>query len=132
VLLFDNYRTDCLLLAPRDDSGACVRVAGQPASAQGLRISNRRATGSDEDSEGGSWCAYEPIRRGFGALRSTDLISWVDITGEVHAPEEHKHGTALQLPAKAWAQVCDEPAGSPFERICFDRHRLKAASQRRP
>lgn len=126
LLLFDNYRTDCILLAPRDDSGACVRVAGQPASAQGLRLSNRQAAASDEDGDGGGWCAYEPIRRGFGALRSTDLKAWVDVTGEVHAPEEHKHGTALRLTAKAWAQICDEPAGSPFERICFDRHRLKA------
>ena len=119
LLIFDNYRTDCLLLAPRDDGRKCMLLAGRPASAQNLRLSSGRQADADE----GGACAYEPIRRGFGALRSTDLSTWIDITGEVGAPEDHKHGTALRLTPKAWEQVCEEPRGSPFERVCFNRKR---------
>ena len=125
VLLFDDYRIDCMLLAPRDDDGACVRVAGRPASAVGLRLAEHQPSEGSSDAP----CAYEPIRKGFGALRSgDDLATWTDVTGKVRVPAEHKHGSALKLPDKAWRQICDEPARSPFERVCFERQHAHAAA----
>ena len=68
-------------------------------------------------------CAYEPARRGFGAMTSRDLATWTDVSGSVKAPPEHKHGSALRLEPEAWRAVCEEAAsnGSPFERICRER-----------
>ena len=127
VLLFDDYRIDCLLLAPRDDDGACVRIAGRPASAVGLRLAQDEAADRSSDAP----CAYEPMRKGFGALRSgDDLATWTDVTGKVRVPAEHKHGSALKLPEKAWRQICEDPARTPFERICFERQHAAGALER--
>ena len=122
LILFDSYRTDCLLTAPPEGLAPhgylpeCGIVAGRPAEDAGMR----RLPSQERHGR----CAYEPSRRGFGAMRSEDLATWVDVSGEVSSPPEHKHGTALRLPKEAWAAVCEEAAsnGSPFESICRERH----------
>jgi hypothetical protein len=127
LLLFDNYRTDCLLLAPNDQRDVidCGSVAGRSPSQVGLRFAAARPGGR---------CAYAPQQLGFGALRSTDLVSWADISGDVRVPARHKHGTAIRLTARAWRGVCAgaressrvhrEGESSPpsyFGRICEQR-----------
>ena len=126
LLLFDSYRTDCLLIAPPeaqpDTAGGgaeCGVVAGRRAEEAGMALQpNWRSR------DGRRACAYEPARRGFGAMRSDDnLRTWTDISGRVSAPADHKHGSALRLPMEAWRSVCGEAGTtrSPFLRICRER-----------
>ena len=119
ILLFDNYRSDCLLLVPRDDTDVvpCSTVAGRPAGDAGLRLSHRGSAHAD------GMCAYEPSRQGFGAMVSDDLRTWTDISGSVSAPPFHKHGTAIKLLPRAWKGICDEAQErrSPFAAICSER-----------
>ena len=114
ILLFDNYRSDCVLVVPQA-TGPCTHVGEQVASDIGLRPRHLR-------SEAHHACLYEPARLGFGALRSSDLATWTDITGRVHVPPFHKHGTAMRLTPRAWQQVCEEVLPqSPFELVCLER-----------
>ena len=118
LALFDAYRTDCLLLAQRDADGRCTRVGGRPASAVRLQHAGERH----------GLCAYEPSRKGFGAMRSVDLQTWVDVSGSVRVPENYKHGSALELPPRAWQAVCAATATQPrqrrdalFGQVCKER-----------
>jgi hypothetical protein len=114
LVLFDNYRSDCVLLAP-PEGGTCGALAGRPAATVGLR---RRY-----QAERAGRCAYESARQGFGAMRSHDLHSWHDVSGAVSAPPFYKHGSALRPDAAQWRAVCAHAAtsGSPFERVCRER-----------
>ena len=114
LLLFDSYRTDCHLIAP-PEGGTCGTVGGRRAEEMGMQRSHA--------AERPGRCAYEPARRGFGAMTSRDLVTWTDVSGSVKAPAEHKHGSALRLEPEAWRAVCEEAVSksSPFERICRER-----------
>ena len=65
-------------------------------------------------------CGYQTARRGFGALVSTDLATWNDVSGSVNAPDDYKHGTALLLPAAARRSMCRHAGGARglFEPFC--------------
>jgi hypothetical protein len=121
LMIFDAYRSDCVLFAPPQPSQKqCDSVGDHPPAAAALQL----ARSEIERARGRGVCAYEPSRRGFGALRSDDLRSWVDISGEVSAPPDSKHGSALRLPDEAWQKVCARSkAGhrSPFAQACGDR-----------
>jgi hypothetical protein len=51
---------------------------------------------------GDGWMVYfdEYTRDGYGAVRSTDLIDWVDVSKEVSFPEGQRHGSPLRVPAE--------------------------------
>lgn len=98
LLLFDAYREDCTLLAPPP----CDR-AGVWADA-GLRL-DRAASAAGK----GTPCAYVPARKGFGALLSSDLCTWTDVSSSIEAPANYKHGTAISLHGAARRAACGAP-----------------------
>ena len=76
-------------------------------------------------------CAYEPSRRGFGAMRSEDLATWVDVSGRVSSPPEHKHGTALRLPGSVGGGVRGRPRATARRLRAFVGRGMSGRDDRR-
>ena len=101
VVYHDGYRTDCILT-----------TEGLPPCA--------RLPGLHEEIRHPGTCSYRGAA-GFGALRSADLRSWDDVTGEVSglvqaglpSERQYKHGTAVRLPREALLALCLHQASRP-------------------
>ena len=100
LLLFDQYRSDCTLLAPPP----CGTIGGEPARTLGLA--------ADSPERVGDMCTYATERAGFGGMTSLSLGAWREASAHVRAPKDYKHGTALRLPRSALEAVCKK--ASPF------------------
>jgi len=109
--------------------GGCGLIGGRPVAEMGL-VAVEESAGPEEAPEGGggNWiseggagdpisvggagtpksgrCAYRPARKGLGALMSSDLRTWHDVSGRVSAPPGYKHGTVVELPPRALHAVC--------------------------
>ena len=123
VAIFDSYRADCTLFAPSEAAdGSCGLFSGRPAAEVGLQSLETQQQQQQQQHASKRLCGYVPARRGLGAMRSRDLKTWVDISGNVHAPPEYKHGSALRLTGSARRTVCEATVSgggpAPFQRIC--------------
>ena len=109
LLLFDQYRSDCFLSAPPP----CGAIGGVPSAELGL---------APVAVAGHGGCNYTTASTGFGAMLSTDLRVWSDVSARLKAPAGYKHGTPLKLTAQALRAACGDKAlerGSPLARSSF-------------
>uniref|UniRef100_A0A6V3YJ38 Uncharacterized protein n=1 Tax=Prymnesium polylepis TaxID=72548 RepID=A0A6V3YJ38_9EUKA len=83
LVLFDGYRTDCPLLA----SPPCGLIGGRSVSEFELQALPPQ----------GSGCSYLPRHKGLGAISSTDLHIWHDVSSTIQIPDDYKHGTVVML-----------------------------------
>lgn len=118
LLLYDGYRSDCVLLwdgagvAARERGGMAygVNASGACEPRSGLRlVDGKEAELTSEQQQfgqtGGRRCIYMGDS-GFGALHSSDLRSWRDVSEGVIIPRHHKHGTAQQLSPLGLCGIC--------------------------
>ena len=118
LLLYDGYRSDCVLLwdgagaAARERGGTTygVNASGACEPRSGLRLVDGKEAGLTSEQQqfvqkGGWRCIYMG-ESGFGALHSSDLRSWRDVSDGLIIPRHHKHGTAQQLSPMGLCGIC--------------------------
>ena len=63
-------------------------------------------------------CSFLPRRPGFGALRTADLRVWEDVSGNLRAPPDYKHGTVVPLDHDARLAACGPKGALADTFIC--------------
>ncbi|KAL1515973.1 hypothetical protein AB1Y20_002586 [Prymnesium parvum] len=105
LVLFDGYRNDCPLRAPRP----CGTIAGRRVEELGLKAF---------ETEGAKTCSYLPIRKGLGAMVTSDFYHFEDQSSTIQIPDDYKHGTVVMLSGPEVEAFCSTTLAANMSIMC--------------